>query len=69
MQTLSSPSTGVKAQRTGTSVTRVRSRITRPAWLMPVAMVGLMLAGCASAQDASNECVGPVSYCNVYQGS
>jgi hypothetical protein len=69
MQTLFSPSSGVKAQRTGAPVTRVRSRITHRAWLTAVAIAGLMCAGCASVPHASNDCVGPVSFCNLYQGS
>jgi hypothetical protein len=69
MQTSSSPLTGATAQLTDATVTRARSRVTRRAWLAPVAMVGFIFAGCASVPHASNECVGPASYCDVYKGS
>jgi len=45
------------------------SRI-RPAVLLVVVSGGLMVAGCTSLpQTNSNECVGPVSYCQLFFGS
>ncbi|KAA1007247.1 hypothetical protein FVF58_24250 [Paraburkholderia panacisoli] len=48
---------------------RASSRIRRAVWIH-VALAGLMAAGCTSLpQASSNECVGPVSYCQLFFGS
>ncbi|NML97602.1 hypothetical protein HHL24_06515 [Paraburkholderia sp. RP-4-7] len=48
---------------------KTSSRIRRAVWI-PAAFVGLMAAGCTSLpQTSSNECVGPVSYCQLFFGS
>jgi hypothetical protein len=45
------------------------SRIRRAVGIAAV-FAGLMAAGCTSLpQTSSNECVGPVSYCQLYFGS
>jgi hypothetical protein len=45
------------------------SRI-RPVVLVAAVCGGLMVAGCTTLpQTSSNQCVGPVSYCQLYFGS
>jgi hypothetical protein len=45
------------------------SHIRRAVWI-PAALAGLMAAGCTSLPQAnSDECVGPVSYCQLFFGS
>jgi hypothetical protein len=57
---------GLRSQPVGK---KASSRIRRAVWI-PAAFVGLMAAGCTSLPQArSNECVGPVSYCQLFFGS
>lgn len=57
---------GLRSQPVGK---KASSRIRRAVWI-PAALVGLMAAGCTSLpQASSNECVGPVSYCQLFFGS
>ena len=57
---------GLRSQPVGK---KASSRIRRAVWI-PAAFAGLMAAGCTSLpQASSNECVGPVSYCQLFFGS
>jgi hypothetical protein len=57
---------GLRSQPVGK---KASSRIRRAVWIA-TAFAGLMAAGCTSLpQASSNECVGPVSYCQPFFGS
>ncbi|MGF6759487.1 hypothetical protein [Paraburkholderia sp. GAS42] len=57
---------GLRSQTVGK---KASSRIRRAVWIA-AAFAGLMAAGCTSVpQASSNECVGPVSYCQLFFGS
>lgn len=48
---------------------KASSHIRRTVWIA-AAFAGLMAAGCTSLPHAnSNECVGPISYCQLFFGS
>jgi hypothetical protein len=50
---------------------KIRALLKRPIlYALAAATAGLMLAGCAApGPQASNGCVGPASFCNIYFGS
>jgi hypothetical protein len=57
---------GLRSQPVGK---KASSRIRRAVWI-PAAFAALMAAGCTSLPQANtNECVGPVSYCQPFFGS
>jgi hypothetical protein len=61
--------TGLSASRSQTVGKKASSRI-RPAVRIAAVFAGLIVVGCTSLpQASSNECVGPVSYCQLFFGS
>ncbi|WP_233801457.1 hypothetical protein [Paraburkholderia sp. HP33-1] len=60
---------GISGLRDQPVDTRASSRLRHAVWIS-VALAGLIAAGCTSLPQAgSNECVGPVGYCQPYFGS